>query len=129
MYLVFDRNNENMIVDVLEVLHDIIDENIGVLEIERDDQVEDYFYYKVNTEETGIEYSEAAKEMRTRAFSEQKLFELRQIRNKLLKETDKYALPDWPHKTPEIRQLWLDYRQTLRDLPSKENPVWPTSPE
>ena len=132
MYLIFDRNNENMIVDVLEVLKDITGENIGVLKIERDDQVEDYFYYKVNAEETGIEYSEAAKEMRTRAFSEQIIFDLRQTRNKLLKETDKYALPDWPHKTPEIRQAWLDYRQALRDFPEVsdvKNPIWPTSPD
>ena len=57
---------------------------------------------------------------------------LRADRDKLLQETDKYALPDWPHPTPEARQAWLDYRQALRDLPSvtedPANPVWPAQP-
>ena len=39
---------------------------------------------------------------------------------------------DYPHPTPEIKQAWLDYRQSLRDLPSNTedptNPVWPTPP-
>ena len=34
----------------------------------------------------------------------------------LLKESDVYALPDYPHKTQEAKQAWLDYRQALRDL-------------
>jgi hypothetical protein len=128
MYVLFDRERENIIINVMDVLVGNIDNTIGVLEIERDEQIEDYFYYKVNAEETGIEYSEAAKELRTRVFLEQNMFEMRETRNKLLKETDKYALPDWPHKTPEIRQAWLDYRQALRDLPSKEDLTWPTPP-
>ena len=60
------------------------------------------------------------------------LSEMRQKRDLLLHETDKYAIPDYPHPTPEARQAWLDYRQTLRDLPSTTedpaNPVWPTAP-
>jgi len=54
-------------------------------------------------------------------------------------ETDKYALPDFPHQSEEIRQAWLDYRQSLRELPSTQNPTlneycelinitWPTDP-
>ena len=27
-----------------------------------------------------------------------------------------YALPDFPHATPEIRQEWIQYRQALRDI-------------
>ena len=58
---------------------------------------------------------------------------LRIERNKLLKSSDKYTIPDWPHPTPEAKQAWLDYRQALRDLPANttdpENPVWPTPPE
>ena len=57
---------------------------------------------------------------------------LRKERDDLLIKTDKYAIPDWPHPTPEARQAWLDYRQALRDLPSvtedPANPVWPTPP-
>lgn len=57
------------------------------------------------------------------------LTDLRRKRDILLSQTDKYAIPDWPHKTPEIRQMWLDYRQALRDLPNNENTVWPTPPK
>lgn len=48
---------------------------------------------------------------------------LRLVRNKLLNETDKYTIQDWPHETPEKRQEWLDYRQQLRDLPSISSPM------
>jgi hypothetical protein len=46
-------------------------------------------------------------------------------RDKLLKESDVYALPDFPHKTQEIKEEWFNYRQALRNstndmiLPSK----------
>ena len=62
----------------------------------------------------------------------QPLKELRKERDDILAKTDKYALPDWPHPTPEVRQAWLDYRQALRDLPNvtedPANPVWPPVP-
>ena len=65
--------------------------------------------------------------------NERPLKELRTKRNTLLKQTDRYALPDWPHPTPEARQAWLDYRQALRELPSTtedpENPNWPVPPQ
>jgi hypothetical protein len=58
---------------------------------------------------------------------------LRQKRDALLAETDKYVAMDFPHHSPEDKQAWLDYRQALRDLPANttdpENPVWPTPPE
>ena len=61
------------------------------------------------------------------------LSEMRQKRDLMLKETDKYTIPDWPHPTPEKKQEWLDYRQALRDLPTvtedPANPVWPVPPE
>ena len=61
-----------------------------------------------------------------------KMMDLRNKRRYLLEQTDRYALPDWPHPTPEARQAWLDYRQALRDLPSvtedPANPVWPIVP-
>jgi hypothetical protein len=57
---------------------------------------------------------------------------IREKRNTLLMNTDKYTIADWPHPSPEAKQAWLDYRQALRDLPSNttdpENPVWPDAP-
>lgn len=41
--------------------------------------------------------------------------EMREERNRLLKECDFTALADYPH-----REAWLSYRQLLRDFPS----VW-----
>ncbi len=57
---------------------------------------------------------------------------LRADRNILLAETDKYALPDWPHTSLAKQTEWLEYRQALRDLPSTTddpaNAVWPVQP-
>ena len=38
-------------------------------------------------------------------------------RNKLLKRTDIFVLPDFPHENDTIRNDWLTYRQNLRDFP------------
>lgn len=65
---------------------------------------------------------------------------LREKRDKLLTKSDIYTLPDYPHPTPEIRQAWLDYRQSLRDITQTVTPtlneyddlnnvVWPTPPQ
>jgi hypothetical protein len=64
---------------------------------------------------------------------ERVLKNIRYQRNILLDKTDKYVtIPDWPHPTEEVKQAWLDYRQSLRDLPANttdpENPVWPSPP-
>ena len=40
--------------------------------------------------------------------------EMREKRNQLLKETDFRVLPDYD----KDKDLWIDYRQKLRDLPS-----------
>tara|TARA_B100001996_G_scaffold376812_2_gene358541 strand:+ start:65 stop:442 length:378 start_codon:yes stop_codon:yes gene_type:complete len=56
---------------------------------------------------------------------------LRETRDILLNQTDKYSSNDYPHKTSDIRQAWLDYRQALRDLPENtdaKNPTWPQEP-
>jgi hypothetical protein len=64
--------------------------------------------------------------------NEEGLAFLRQQRNTLLDQSDKYIVADYPHPSPEARQAWLDYRQALRDLPTNttdpENPVWPEAP-
>jgi len=63
---------------------------------------------------------------------ERPLKQLRKKRNLVLEQTDRYAIPDYPHATEEVKQAWLDYRQALRDLPSNttdpSNPVWPVPP-
>ena len=53
---------------------------------------------------------------------------LRQERNRLLTETDWWAMPDSPNMTEAQKK----YRSDLRDLPSTvdiNNIVWPTKPE
>lgn len=52
---------------------------------------------------------------------------LRNQRNQLLAETDKYVLPDYPI-TSENLQLIKQYRQALRDFTSN-NYVLPEKPE
>lgn len=51
--------------------------------------------------------------------------EMREERNRLLKECDYTALPDYPH-----REAWLSYRQQLRDFPAIWIPEmsFPTQP-
>ena len=64
---------------------------------------------------------------------------LRYYRNILLDITDKYSLPDYPHSSDTVKQSWLTYRQSLRDLTSTQTPsfdsnrdlinvTWPTDP-
>lgn len=56
---------------------------------------------------------------------------IREQRNKLLDETDKYMTADYPI-TDELRNALKDYRQSLRNLPEQdgfpENVVWPEMP-
>ena len=64
---------------------------------------------------------------------------LRQQRDILLKESDIYALPDYPHINDEKKTEWLTYRQNLRDITKTQSPIlnllgvlenvtWPTKP-
>jgi len=59
-------------------------------------------------------------------YDELLLDEMREQRDRLLKECDHTALPDFPR-----RELWLTYRQELRDSPSiwVEGMEFPTKPE
>ena len=58
---------------------------------------------------------------------------VREKRNIILDQSDKYATVDYPHATVAKQQEWFDYRQALRDLPSTTedpvNPVWPVRPD
>jgi len=47
---------------------------------------------------------------------EWKLNEIRNIRDRLLISTDKYSLPDFPHHTEISKNLWLSYRNELRNI-------------
>ena len=47
-------------------------------------------------------------------------------RDALLKESDLYVLPDFPHKTSEIKDSWIVYRQALRD--STKDKILPSPP-
>jgi len=64
---------------------------------------------------------------------------LREERDKKLLKSDKYSITDWPHSSEEVKQAWVTYRQTLRDLPLNATPqldsngfltnvTWPTPP-
>ena len=65
--------------------------------------------------------------------------ELRYKRDKLLLETDKYTLSDYPHSNDTIKNQWLIYRKSLRDITTQTptvniytgeitNIIWPTPP-
>ena len=64
---------------------------------------------------------------------------LRQQRDLLLFDSDKYSLSDYPHSSETIRQAWMTYRQSLRDITTTQTPqidsngdltniTWPTDP-
>mgnify|MGYP006153486019 FL=1 len=46
---------------------------------------------------------------------------LRMERNRLLRDTDFMFCSDYLHKTETIKNQWIIYRQSLRDLPSNIN--------
>jgi hypothetical protein len=69
--------------------------------------------------------------------AEQALKALRTRRNQLLAETDWVTLKAIDDSNDglgiQLPQVWMDYRQALRDLPANTsdpaNVVWPTKPE
>jgi len=95
---------------------------------------------KINGETPTITWGEVQAKM-DELRPQEALKKLREERDSLLDKTDRYALPDFPHDSDEIRQAWLDYRQALRDLPANSGEaqidivtgeltgvVWPTKP-
>ena len=48
---------------------------------------------------------------------------LREKRDVLLTESDKYVLPDFPHSSSEKKEAWLTYRQALRDVTISQTPT------
>jgi hypothetical protein len=71
-----------------------------------------------------------------RLIAEQPWKILRQRRDQLLTETDWVTLKAIDDSNDglgiQLPQVWMDYRQALRDLPANTvdpaNPVWPTKP-
>ena len=59
-------------------------------------------------------------------YNDLQIDEMREERNQLLRECDHCALPDFPS-----RELWLSYREQLRDFPSiwVEGMEFPMKPE
>ena len=47
---------------------------------------------------------------------------LREKRNELLDKTDKYMVSDFAYSSEQVKQDWITYRQTLRDLPENSSP-------
>lgn len=58
--------------------------------------------------------------------NEWELYSFRVERDVLLKESDLYVLPDFPHKTEEIKEKWIIYREALRN--STKDLILPTLP-
>lgn len=52
--------------------------------------------------------------------------DVRNIRAKILKDTDWRATVDYPNTD---QSAWLEYRQALRDMPQNSSVVFPQSPE
>lgn len=62
--------------------------------------------------------------------TEEKMTAIRGARDRLLTESDKYMMPDYPI-ADGLREQWQVYRQALRDYPAVcdvDNPAWPEQP-
>jgi len=75
---------------------------------------------------------EECQNMYTQIKNEKYMENIRFKRNNLLGQTDKFMTPDFPNLTPEVKQAWVDYRESLREFPTTvedlSNPVWPVPP-
>ena len=81
----------------------------------------DGVYYQ-NWEQTDASISEINERI------ENKWFEIREIRNELLSQSDWTQLSDIP---TEIKTEWTEYRQSLRNITTQPNPfsiIWPAKP-
>ena len=84
--------------------------------------------YSSDPKDFGFTYAEAKA-----AFDKQKtddaLFDVREVRNRKLAETDWMCFPD----SPTMSDAWKKYRQDLRDITktatSHDDVKWPTKPE
>lgn len=110
-------------------------EQFGVYKVTQTPKPNDYT--KTITEGTpqlvdGIYYqnwiSEDSTEEEIQTKIEYKWVEIRTLRNELLLECDWRVLSDTPDGD---KNIWIEYRQKLRNITSQENPfniVWPVQP-
>jgi len=49
---------------------------------------------------------------------------LRVERNKKLNDCDYLFVNDYPHKSEEIKNSWMQYRQELRDITTSQTPLY-----
>jgi hypothetical protein len=129
------RRDENTISFPQNITNDIL-EAFGVYVVTQTPKPNDYT--KTITEGTpnlvdGVYYQNwvmgdsTESEIQTRI--EYKWDEIRNLRTELLNESDWRVLPDSP--VGDNRDVWVQYRQELRNITSQENPfniVWPIQP-
>lgn len=96
-------------------------------------------FYSISNDNTVITSTDSdvvfivTDQVRQRARYLRKLKEVRDVRTRMISETDWMFLQD-SQVSSEDRQVWIDYRQALRDCPTlliegRENEfVYPTSP-
>lgn len=116
---------------VQQVIFDDVDDN-GTITKTKEEKLQEIKKQREQDEINRIEQEKLQEEERKKQELEMSWNNLRAQRNQLLLDSDKYVLPDYPHKTEEQRQAWLDYRQALRDittnLDSPYNVVFPEKP-
>lgn len=114
---------------VKDVIVDELDESGNIIKT-KEQKLDEIKKQREIDEQERIKQQEEQEALRKQQELEQAWTALRARRNQLLLESDKYVLPDYPHKTDEIKQAWLDYRQALRDITSQtETPYDVTFPE
>ena len=130
--------NHFTIIDIIMSLDDT-----AIVRIEGSDSIvteEDYFNMVFINNEPSVNSSISWNDILPK-FPHMAIKKLREERNEKIKETDQYGLADFPFRSDEHKQAWLNYRQQLRDLPanSTEAPVdlntgelvgvqWPVKP-
>ena len=122
--------------DLTLTLHNLLGEEAD-FEIRGDVATEEEFMNRVKIDGASptIPWSEVQASMEELK-AQLSMKKLREERDLLLHESDRYVLPDYPH-SEESRQAWMTYRQQLRDLPATAtiNPEtgaldeWPVKPE
>ncbi len=100
-----------------------------IFDIHSNEDSEIQNYIRTLLSENELNYERPSEE----SVYEYKAFEIRDKRDMLLSETDKYfTISDMPAKKNEDLESLKEYRQALRDIPQQEgfpeNVVWPDKP-
>lgn len=111
----FNREAINILIQALTELGqlDIRVEGLNAVQSEQDFQNR----VSVNPASPAITWAEVQAKM-DELRPVEGLKKLREQRDEKLKQTDQYGLADYPFRSDEHKQAWLDYRQQLRDLPA-----------